>query len=574
MILLAKFKIRTKLAMLIIFMVCGILTVGIVGYYYNNKAKNDIASLYKENLLPIQLLNDARTNAIANKTNILELMLASDAPTQNPIKDDIGERKKTIDNDLTLFEKTSLDSFESQNYTLLKANLAKWNDFLDKSLTLSTSGKSAEAYAMYRSTGNAVFEEMQTNLRDLVTYNSNQSEEINNKNNSDYENVTFILIIIITLVIVIAIIFGLIIYISITKPMSKLTVLINKTSRFDLASDTSFDNLIKYKNETGVMVKALADMRKALREMAREIITISGSLLSHSEELSATTEENTKTIGQVVTTINEIAKGNSSQAEMVNKTTSAISDFMGKINTVNSAITESAINATESLAKVEEGQKAVDLATQRMQENVAITQEVGSSISELSESIVKVNSIVNVITSIAEQTNLLALNAAIEAARAGEAGKGFAVVSEEIRKLAEGSSSAAKEITKIIKDTTEKSKQAAGNMNKAESMVNAQKEAVNTTKEAFDKIKLSVDGIVKQVKQSAGTLQSIDAASKEILSQTQDMAAIAEQSAAGTEEISASSEEQLASIETIAQAASELSGMAEELNNEIRKFKI
>ncbi|MDP4183023.1 MAG: methyl-accepting chemotaxis protein, partial [Bacillota bacterium] len=231
-------------------------------------------------------------------------------------------------------------------------------------------------------------------------------------------------------------------------------------------------------------------------------------------------------------------------------------------------------NAGKSLKMVELGQNAVDLAIERMNENFQITKEVGNSVNDLGEMVAKVESIVDVITSITEQTNLLALNAAIEAARAGEAGKGFAVVSEEIRKLAEGSSSAAKEITTIIRETTEKNKQASENMALSRITVDAQVTAVNNTKEAFDKIKLSVEDIVKGSQQSSEMLKDIDSRSKEIANHTQDMAAVAQESAASSQEISASGQEQLASIEMIANSASGLSKMAEELTKEVKKFKL
>lgn len=571
--LLTTFRIRTKLTVLITFLLIGILTVGIIGYYYNNQSNSNLASMYNDNLLPVQLLLDTSTQAEFAEVDLLQLMLNSNISEQKPILDDIEIRTKTIDDNLTGYVKTSLDAYETENYNFLIKNMTSFKDNLSKSIELIKAGRSNESYVLFKTSGNKAVEDFQTNIRDLASYNTKLAQNVDKQNDLNSKRASTILLVIIAFVTIVAILLGLTITQSITKPILRLIHFIDKTSRFDLVSDVSMEPLLKYKDEVGEMVRALADMRKSLREMAANITTISDNLASHSEELNAATEENSKTIGQVVTAINELAEGNNSQAENINNTSTTMSDVVNTIGEVNQATTESAEHATYSLEMVAEGQKAVDLATERMIENVTISQEVGSSIRELGEMIGKVGSIVDIITSIAGQTNLLALNAAIEAARAGEAGRGFAVVSEEIRKLAEGSSSAAKEITQIIKETTEKSKQTADNMSKAKLAVDAQKEAVNVTKEAFDKIKLSVEDIVKRTQQSAGMLQNINNISKEIANRTQDMAAVAEQSAASTEEISASSEEQLASIEMIAQAASELSEMAVELNNEISKFK-
>lgn len=518
--LLKTLKIRTKLSILILLAMFGITAVGTIGSYYNSLLNHNITVMYKDNITPIKLLSDELEQVYGNKSNTLELMLTKDPSVQAKILDDVQKRAKLIDNDIAAYEKTELDAYESENYAKVKDALAAWRDIRNKCADLTKAGKPEEAYALFVSQGQKVFGEFETSVKNLQVYNSNLADKDYARSEVDRKNAITLMLIITIVTGVICSVIGILITISITKPLKKAVELIDNTSRFNLANDVSFDVLLKNKDEIGVIARSLGNMRKALREFASKTIDISNNLASHSEELTASTEENTKTIAQVVTTINEIAEGNGSQAEIVNKTSSTISEVAKTIGKVNLATSESAENASKSLEIVADGQKAVNLATERMNENVLISQEVGNSANELSGMIEKVGSIVDVITSIAQQTNLLALNAAIEAARAGEAGKGFAVVSEEIRKLAEESSSAAKEITQIITDTTKKSNQMAGNMDKARLVVMAQQEAVNITREAFEKIKVSVEDIVKRTHESAVMLKDIDAVSKEIAVQT------------------------------------------------------
>lgn len=572
--ILSNIRIRTKLTILISFVLIGIIAVGGIGFYYNNKANQNLASIYNESLLPIQLLLETRTSNRAIEGDLLGLMLNSNAAEQKAIFDDIEVRKKTITDNLAAYEKISMDSYEAENYNLLKNDMVLFLENLNKTLELIRAGNTIEAYSFYKTTGDKALEKTQTDIRNLSTHNTETAKDIDNQNDRNTQNVKTTLLILIICIAIFTAAFGLAIILSIIRPISKVTKLINKTAELNLVYDTSFEYLMKNKDETGIMAKALGDMRKSLRDLVNKVMTISNNLAASSEELTAATEENTKTIRQVVTTINELAEGNSSQAGMVSNTSNSMSDIVTTIGDVNVVTKESAEHAAYSLEMVVEGQKAVDLTNARMMENVAISEEVAGSVSELGDMITKVGNIVNVITAIAGQTNLLALNAAIEAARAGEAGKGFAVVSEEIRKLAEDSSSAAKEITQIVKDTTEKSKKTTDNMNKAILAVNVQKQALNVTEVAFTKIKAAVEDIANRTQQSAAMLKNVDGTSKEIANQSQDMAAVAEQSAASAEEISASSEEQLASIEMIAQAAVDLSGMAEELNSEITKFQL
>lgn len=570
-----KLKISTKLIIMISIMLFGILIVGGVGSYYNNKSHEALTDMYKDRLSPVQLLNDARTQSRANKANMLDLILNKDAARQKDILTDIDTRKKNIENIFSQYSSTPLDTYEKEHYAMAQKTLSEWNTTFNKAIELSTSGKSNEAYELYISSGNKSFEDFQTTIRDLANYNSNLAQQVYTKNELNAKNAATLLIFFICLISAICVLLGILITKSVTTPMKNLVKLIDKTANLDLIyDDSTVNDLIRYKGEIGTISSAVIKMRKALRETINTILVISNNLTSHSLELSSSAEENTKSINQVASTINEIADGNSKQAEMVTSTSEVTNDIVKTIDEVNKTTNENVQNAELSLETVYEGQKSVVLVNESMDSNIKISNEVSKSILELSESIEKVGNIIDVINSISEQTNLLALNAAIEAARAGEAGKGFAVVSEEIRKLAEGSSSAAAEITSIVKDTMEKSSITTTNIEKAKNMVEKQSKAVSTTKEAFDKIKLSVENISNQTKNTASMLNNIYSVSKEISEQTQEMSAVAEQSAASSEEISATTEEQLASIETISNAASELSSMAEDLSKEINKFKI
>lgn len=360
----------------------------------------------------------------------------------------------------------------------------------------------------------------------------------------------------------------------ISKSILKVTEITNKTAGFDLRYDESYEEALRYKDECGKMAEALRDTRKALRAMAGKLQGISSALESHSESLAKTTDENVRTITHVVTTINEIAEGNSSQAQSINEINATLSEVVKLIDNITEQASLGAENATKSIETVEKGQSAVDKQGEKLEENIAMSHETKKSIDELSKMMEQVSSIVNVITSISDQTNLLALNAAIEAARAGEAGKGFAVVADEIRKLAEGSTDAAKEIVTIIKDTMEKTKRVVENINTAGALVEEQKEALKITQNAFQGIKSTYDSIVGNFQQTAATMKTVNEKSKYISRQTQDMAKVAEESAASTEEVSASGQEQLASIESIAHSSRDLFALAEELSKEVRKFKI
>ena len=171
-----------------------------------------------------------------------------------------------------------------------------------------------------------------------------------------------------------------------------------------------------------------------------------------------------------------------------------------------------------------------------------------SVVAKLGERSKEIGQIVDTISGIAGQTNLLALNAAIEAARAGEQGRGFAVVAEEVRKLAEQSQGAAKQIAGLIGEIRNDTDSAVVAMNEGTKEVRIGTEVVNNAGQSFRDIYTSVSDVTGQVREISAAIEQMAAGSQQIVSSVKEIDVISKDTSAQAQTVSAATEEQSASM--------------------------
>lgn len=295
---------------------------------------------------------------------------------------------------------------------------------------------------------------------------------------------------------------------------------------------TTAEITVGSRDEIGRLAAHFNMMLQHLRELAINLREKSGHVAASAQGLSANAEETAASAGDMAATMTRVAAG----VDQVAANADAVQDLSR--------------NAAGFAA---EGQQGIRRVTSQMASINDSSTGAAKVIKELNETTQKITQIVEAITDIADQTNLLALNAAIEAARAGEQGRGFAVVAEEVRKLAEQSAEAAKEIYQLIHDVQAESEKA----------VAAVEGGVGDVAEG-----VAVVGDVG--KSFIGIIEAVE----NLNTQIRDVSTGVRQMAEAVHNVMATTEEQTAAMEEVASSTESLTRLAADLDEMSGRFKI
>lgn len=357
---------------------------------------------------------------------------------------------------------------------------------------------------------------------------------------------------------------------SIVRPLEKLVSAADKVANGDLAHSIEMQGVAEI-NKLG---EAFNAMITALRRLVSTTSSTAQTVTASSEELAASSGEVGKAAEEVAITIQNVAEGANSQVALADQSTKVIRDMVEAIANTSKAADSVAAASEQSERAAETGSKQIDMAVTKMNEIQQDSNQAAQKVHALGEKSRQIGQIVDVITGIAGQTNLLALNAAIEAARAGEQGRGFAVVADEVRKLAEQSETAAREIAGIIQDIQAETVETVEAIDKSGQEISSGVTVVATSGAAFKEIYEAI----KNVREEVGRIVALTGEQRQRSSQVEaavhSIADSARLNAASSEQVAAASQEQNASVQEIAAASSGLAKMAAELQQAVMKFKL
>jgi methyl-accepting chemotaxis protein len=371
---------------------------------------------------------------------------------------------------------------------------------------------------------------------------------------------------------------GLILTIVISKIYSKVIIEqldlavegINKLSSGDLTAELK----INTKDEIEDIIKQVDDFRKTMNYIFKNFKEGFERLHQQANTLNSISNELQKTSQEVANLMQESTFEVENQSEGVEKVLNLTKEFNNTLENIIVNMKNIEKDAESINILLDEGSKNINSFQDSMVNIKDSFNLVCNSIEALSINISKISEISNVINTIAEQTNLLALNAAIEAARAGEAGRGFAVVADEVRKLAEQTLVSSKNIHQIIDAVSNENSIVVESSNRMTLMIDEQIEKNKNTTNIFKNIITTIEGLTKNINALYGYVSDIEKGKRDILDNMEGLSTSIRNISDSVATTAASTEELYSASDEVSNSAEVLENMANEMVEEINKFKL
>jgi len=511
--------------------------------------------------------NEIAYNALGQSANVRAYVIYGNEQYLNEYRRLSQANNKLIDQ---LITEARTDTAKQLGMEL-KGLESKYNEIIEKKfLPLVLAGKKEEAQLVLVNEGAPVGKAIGEKTAEIKKYRNSLIDEAMVKMTESAALLKMAAI----AAAVLAILFGLAIAFfsarSISKPVGQLAEALQHVADGDLTKQVA----IQRGDEIGILAQSFNSMVLQLQKLVKQITFNAEQLAASSEELTASAEQSAQAVNQVAASVTDIAHGAEQQLNAVEETSAVVEQMSASIQQVAATANEVAAHSFKAAEQAQTGDKAVTKAVSQMEQIEQTVNHSAQVVVKLGERSKEIGQIVDAISGIAGQTNLLALNAAIEAARAGEQGRGFAVVAEEVRKLAEQSQEAAKQIAGLIGEIQGDTDKAVVAMQEGTQEVAIGTQVVSAAGKAFQEIVGLVTQVSEQIREISAAIQQMAGGSQHIVASVKSIDELSKTAAGEAQNVSAATEEQSASMEEIASSSQSLAKMAQELQTAVAKFRV
>ena len=536
-------KISHRLIALIAVALTGLILIGGNGMLQLQRINTALEEIANNALPSIVILGHAHTNFLETRVALLNHVIETDIAKLPALEKQVRDKLKETRDALTAYEPLISDDDDRKQLAADRAAVDAYAKLLNEALFNSANNDKAMAVELIRTkmraAGQSALEAFDFHMKENVDW-SKEQETLAKKIFADARLLTL----------------------AIASGVAAIMLWVAFTTYKGVVGKAlrARDDVTRVVDTLDFSRPLQADGDDELTELLRALNRLISRLRDELGTIRSSTERITQSSTDLAGASQHVQTSSSAQADAAASMAASIEELTVSVNHVADRTGEASRIARQSGEQAVEGRDAVARIAERVGAISALVDDAAAELHRLEDSGRQIESVVSVIKDVADQTNLLALNAAIEAARAGEQGRGFAVVADEVRKLAERTSSSTTEIAAMVASIQQRSGEVARLMNDAVNSVRDGVSQADTTRAAIDQIAAGAAHSGSLVAEIATALSEQSSASTTIASQVERVAQMAEENsqAAGHS----------------AGLADELKGLAADMKRTVSAYKL